>query len=243
MSMSIPPLGDPADSMRAFAELASISLAESDTIAVLQRIAELARAAVPPAVEVSVTVITAKGPSTVVHTGPISMDLDESQYESGHGPCLDAAAQQQTFIVADTATETRWPAFTTRAREHGIGCSIAVGIPVHEEVSLALNVYGRDAHALTADHATVLAAFAGYAAVALANSRLYEAAAALARQLREAMDSRAVIEQAKGVVIAQRGVGADEAFKILSRASQTSNRKLRDVAHDLVNAAAGIPRP
>ncbi|MGH3745491.1 MAG: ANTAR domain-containing protein, partial [Mycobacteriales bacterium] len=78
---------------------------------------------------------------------------------------------------------------------------------------------------------------AGYAAVALANAHLYETTSALAAQMADAMSSRAVIEQAKGVVIAQQHVDADEAFAILSRASQAANRKLRDIAQAVVDGA------
>jgi AmiR/NasT family two-component response regulator len=82
--------------------------------------------------------------------------------------------------------------------------------------------------------------FAGYAAVALANAYLYHSTADLARHLRTAMDSRAVIEQAKGIVMAERRCTADEAFDFLTRLSQETNRKVRDVAAALV---AGIQRP
>jgi AmiR/NasT family two-component response regulator len=82
--------------------------------------------------------------------------------------------------------------------------------------------------------------FAGHAAVALANAYLYHSTAELARHLQTAMDSRAVIEQAKGIVMAERRCGPDEAFAFLTAVSQETNRKVRDVAAALV---AGIRRP
>jgi AmiR/NasT family two-component response regulator len=83
-------------------------------------------------------------------------------------------------------------------------------------------------------------AFAAYAAVALANAYVYHSTADLARHLRTAMDSRAVIEQAKGIIMAERRCTADEAFEFLTGVSQETNRKVRDVAAALV---AGIQRP
>lgn len=84
-------------------------------------------------------------------------------------------------------------------------------------------------------------AFAGYAAVALANAGLYETQAALARQMAEAMESRAVIEQAKGILVAQWRISPEEALEVLSHASQTGNRNLRDVARALVDSAQAKP--
>ena len=80
--------------------------------------------------------------------------------------------------------------------------------------------------------------FAGYAAVAMANAHLYETTSALAQQMAEAMSSRAIIEQAKGILMAQQGVDSEAAFAMLSRASQTANRKLRDIAQAIVDGAS-----
>jgi AmiR/NasT family two-component response regulator len=87
------------------------------------------------------------------------------------------------------------------------------------------------------DDLALAQAFANYAGVAIANAHLYTATATQARQLEEAMASRAVIEQAKGLIMAQRRCTPDEAFQTLSRASQRSNRKLRDIATAIVTAA------
>ena len=81
-------------------------------------------------------------------------------------------------------------------------------------------------------------AFGGYATVALSNANLYDATAALARQMQAAMASRAVIEQAKGIVMGDRRCSADEAFALLSKLSQDTNRAVRDVAAVIVESAA-----
>jgi AmiR/NasT family two-component response regulator len=81
--------------------------------------------------------------------------------------------------------------------------------------------------------------FAEQASVALANAQLYDSAYRLTQQLQEALTSRAVIDQAKGLLMGQHRVGADEAFNILRTASQRDNRKLRDIAQELVDRARG----
>jgi GAF domain-containing protein len=174
---------------------------------------------------------------TAAFTGEMALALDEAQYEAGYGPCLDAAAAREVRAIADMSTESRWPEFTARAGGEGVRSSLSVGIPVAETVTGALNIYATAAHAFDADAVATAESFAGYAAVALANAHLYSTTAALARQMAEAMSSRAVIEQAKGILIGQRRCSPEEAFQILSRASQAANRKLRDIAQGIVDSA------
>jgi AmiR/NasT family two-component response regulator len=77
--------------------------------------------------------------------------------------------------------------------------------------------------------------------VALANAHLYDTTATLAQQMRATLESRAIIEQAKGIIMGQRRCTAEEAFALLSKVSQDSNCKLRDVASALVAEAHGQP--
>ena len=123
----------------------------------------------------------------------------------------------------------------------GVRSLLSVGLPVQEAVTGALNMYSFRDDAFD-DHAiTVAQNFAGYAAVALANAQSYDSTATLARQMREAMAHRATIEQAKGILMGEHRCTPEEAFARLSRLSQDTNRKLRDVAAALV-AEASRPR-
>ena len=115
------------------------------------------------------------------------------------------------------------------------------GSAVDNTVSGGLNVYSTERDAFDEDAKDHVTTFAGYAAVALANAHLHATAAALADQMAQAMESRAAIEQAKGILIAQRRVSPDEAFNIMSRASQVGNRKLRDIAEGIVAGAQAPP--
>lgn len=225
------------DPMRAFAELGRIDLSEADLERVLHRVAELAKLAIPGAEEVSVTLLQDGRANTAAYTGELALQLDEGQYEDGTGPCVEAVQSGMTLLVDDMADEGRWPTWTPSAREHGANSSLSVGLPVQQAITGALNLYSRRPSAFDDDSVALAQAFAGYAAVALANARLYESTATLARQMQEAMNSRAVIEQAKGILVAQEGCSPEDAFGMLSKASQQRNRKLRDVAAGIVARA------
>ncbi|MFI7543624.1 ANTAR domain-containing protein [Actinoplanes sp. NPDC049599] len=233
-----PPL-DPTD---AFAELGRIKLSETDIDGVLTTIAGLARRTVPGADEVSVTLIRGTGAYTAAFTGDLALTLDDCQYEQGEGPCLEASVSGASLSLPDMTSETRWPRWTTCAVDAGVHSSLSIGLPIHETVSGAMNIYATKPGSFDQDAIILAQTFAGYAAVALANAHLYDVTATLAQHLQAAMASRAVIEQAKGIVMGERRCTAEEAFRILSRLSQDTNRKLRDVAELLVDRAQQTPR-
>jgi GAF domain-containing protein len=229
----------PLEPNEAFAELGRIKLADTDIDAVLDKIADLAQRAIPGADEVSVTLMRGKGAHTAAFTGDLALACDERQYKRGHGPCLDAANTAATLLIDDMAQETRWPDYTQSAAKAGAHSSLSVGLPVHEAVTGALNVYATKPDAFDDDAIMIAQTFAGYAAVALANAHLYDTQATLAQHMQAAMEHRAVIEQAKGIIMAERRCTPDEAFQILTKLSQDTNRKLRDVATALVASAHG----
>jgi GAF domain-containing protein len=221
----------------AFDELARTVLGEQSLDGLLERIAELAKGVIPGAAEVSVSLVGKDRPSTVVSTGELATSLDETQYDEGFGPCLDAAMGGSVTSVPDMRIETRWPEFAKVAVERGALSSLSTPIPLQQYASAALNMYGATVGAFDDEAVELAVSFAGYAGVALANMHLYESTRTLAEQLQTAMESRAVIEQAKGVLMGQRHCTADEAFDILVKLSQQSNRKLREVAQALVDSA------
>ncbi|WP_433126712.1 GAF and ANTAR domain-containing protein [Micromonospora sp. CA-240977] len=229
----------PIDPARAFAELGSIKLAEVNLDEVLQRVAELAKRVLPMPVEASVTLIRDGAGHTAAFTNEVAREMDERQYAQGRGPCLEAAASGDVLSIPDLAGEDRWPEWADRARQQGLGSSVSIGLPIQDAVVGALNVYAHTPGAFDDETVTVLETFAAYAAVALSNAQLYDSTANLARQMREAMANRAVIEQAKGIIMGERRCGPADAFAILSKVSQDSNRKVRDVAQALVDRAAG----
>ena len=214
-----------------------MKLGESDLQAVLGRVAELARQTLPGVVGASVTLVESDRAFTAAFAGQLALDLDETQYQEGFGPCLEVAQSAGTVTVPDMAAETRWPAFARQALAAGVRSSLSVALPLQEAVLGALNIYAAQPATFDRDAIELARTFAGYAAVAIANARLYQAAT-LAEDMRRAMETRAVIEQAKGILVAQQRCTPERAFEMLTRLSQSTHRKLRDCAADLVTSTA-----
>jgi GAF domain-containing protein len=231
---------EPMEPGEAFARLGHLKLGETDLDGVLKQVADLAKRSLPGAEEVSVTLVRGGDAHTAAFTGDLALTLDEWQYERGHGPCLDAAESGESFSLTDLSAETRWPDFTARALRAGCLSSLSIALPVQDRVTGALNIYAVKPRAFDDNAITVAHTFAGYAAVALANAHLFDTTATLAHHMQAAMDNRAVIEQAKGILMGQRRLSSDQAFLVLRKMSQDSNHKLRDVAAALV-ARAGSP--
>ncbi|MEV6489372.1 GAF and ANTAR domain-containing protein [Actinoplanes sp. NPDC051633] len=228
---------EPLDPNEAFAELGRIRLADIDIDTLLDKIAQLAKRTIPGADEVSVTLLHGNDPQTAAFTGELALALDEKQYERGYGPCLEAAGTNSSLIVPDTSSEQRWPGWARSAAKAGARSSLSVGLPVHEHVTGALNIYATTPNAFDDDAVTIAQTLAGFAAVGLANAHLYETQATLAGHMQKAMESRAVIEQAKGIIMGERRCTPEQAFAILTQLSQDANRKVRDVASTLVENA------
>ncbi|MEH0829207.1 MULTISPECIES: GAF and ANTAR domain-containing protein [unclassified Micromonospora] len=228
---------NPLSPQEALAELGRIRLDQAGVDDVLRSVAGLARRSIPGATEVSVTLLRGSTAQSVAVTGDLALQLDEWQYAQGRGPCLDASVSGDAISVPDTTAEDRWPDWAARAKDAGVGSSLSVGLPIQEAVVGTLNVYGLAPGVFDPGAQELAKTFAAYAAVALSNAQLYENAATLAEQMRAAMESRAVIEQAKGIIMGERRCSAEEAFAILVKVSQDTNRKVRDVAAALVARA------
>lgn len=231
----------PLDARAAFAQLGELRFETTSMEAMLQRIAELAKRVIPRVAEASVSLIANDKATTAAYTGRLALDLDETQYGRGYGPCLEAAVGQEIREITDARAETRWPDYARISVERGSLSSLSVPVPVREAIHGGLNLYAAEAHAFDDDAKDVARAFASYAAVAVHNMHLYESTRELAENLDIAMRTRAVIEQAKGILMSQRRCDATEAFNVLAAASQRSNRKLRDIAQAIVNGVAEHP--
>ena len=227
-------------------DLVSIVLEGTPLGLVLQRLALIGQRAIPGAAAVSIVVVRDRATSSAGFTGPVAAVLDERQYEAGFGPCLHAAATAGEVVVVDTAAEVVYPAFAAVAARHGIGSAVALGLAVVGSATAALNVYrprpgaaGATAMVVTARAARV---FATYASVVVSNAVALAAQRSTSAQLRTAMASRAGIEQAKGVLMAQRGITAEAAFALLAVTSQRSDVKLREIAERVLATAGGDGR-
>jgi len=223
----------------AFAELGMLLLDDERSMTdVLQRVATLARGTVPGAAEVSVTLMDGDEAWTASFTGEVAAALDERQYRAGSGPCMAAALTGQTVLVRDTADEHLYPEFARAARERGITSSLSVGLPIPQRTAGAINMYAVDAAPFDDDAREVAAAFAGYAAVAMVNAAMSEGALRQAREMQEASRARALLEQAKGILLRDNRCSPEEAFAMLVTASNRTHRRLRELAGSIVEGAA-----
>lgn len=228
---------EPMQPQQAFAELGALVVGAAGLPQVLSRVAQLTQACVPGAQEVSVTLLENDKPRTVSFTGQLAAALDERQYAAGYGPCVHAAQSEQLVRIDDTATDDAYPEFAAIAARHDVRSIICIGMPMPQQIAGAINVYRFDAGQLDEASVDLLRIFAGYAAIALANHTLYASAVALGEQMTIAMQSREIIDVAKGVLVARLHCTADEAFAHLVRQSQHTNRKLREVAAEVVDKA------
>jgi GAF domain-containing protein len=214
--------------------LGGLRLTDHSMRSLLGEIASLAQQSLPGRLEASVTLLTGDDPVTVVYTGPLALDLDESQYGHGHGPCLQAAADGEAVEVRDTRSDPRWRDFLDVAVERGCGSSLSLPLPLHEGVSGALNIYAREQANFDEQSRQFARRFASYGAVVAGNMLVYESALDRAKNLEAALASRAVIDQAKGILMERFKLTADQAFQALARVSMETNAKVRDIAERFV---------
>ncbi len=173
-------------------------------------------------------------PSTVVATDQRMVMLDDAQYQSGAGPCLDALGGVQV-VVPDAARDERWPEFRQTADHLGVATTLSSPAELDGPGLVAsINLYARRQVELDERALSRAQEFATQLAAAMESLAAYRAAAKLARDVAAAMRSRAVIEQAKGMLMAERGVNADQAFDLLRRMSQHQNVKLAELAARMV---------
>ena len=162
-------------------------------------------------------------------------ELDESQFERGQGPCHDAIRNHPTVLVHDLATDSRWPEWgNAMVSELGIRSSLSFRLFTRRHDSWgALNVYSTQPHAFTQEDVLHGQTIAAMCAVVLARSIHDE-------QLATALESRTVIGQALGMVMERYGLDEDTAFNVLRRLASQDNRKMRDLAAQVV-ADRGLP--
>jgi GAF domain-containing protein len=224
-------------------ELSRVVLVDRTLEQVLGDITALATREVPGAESTSITLIRGDRPFTAAHHGEMALAADEMQYERGYGPCMDAGRGNVVLRVDDMRTETRWPDYVSRVQDAGVLSSLSVPLPYQGASIGALNIYSSRPEAFaSADSLDAGLQVAEAIAVAVVNADAHAQVRDQARNMRMAMDTRAVIEQAKGVLMAQRHVDADQAFDILREASQRYNRKLRDIAEGIVASTQGGSR-
>jgi ANTAR domain/GAF domain len=174
--------------------------------------------------------------ATIATTDQRMLALDDAQYETGEGPCMEVLEPRDPLPVEDASQAVdRWEHFARTAAHLDIHSTLSMHLPVDSEgLAASLNLYSKRHLDVSAEHVQRAALFAEQVASAILSVDAHRSTAKLARDLAEAMRSRAVIEQAKGILMADGRIDADAAFDQLVERSQHSNTKLRDVARRLV---------
>ena len=209
---------------------------EKDVDCTLQAIVHASVDTIPGAEHASISSIVARREMhTRAASGDLARAVDQAQYYTGQGPCLDALYEQRTIRLGDLEAETPWPKFTERARALGVGSMLAIQLYVSGEDLGALNLHSTRRDRFDDESEQVGLLFAAHAAVALAGAQDQE-------HMRTALTSRDVIGQAKGILMERYRIDAHDAFRLLVSASQATNIKLRDVAEYLAQTGQLMPR-
>src|SRR5215210_2376899 len=218
-------------------DLNRVVLAGRQLSEVLTEIVSIAAKGIPGAESTSITLLRGEEAFTAAHYGDMALAADEMQYERGYGPCMDAGRGGVVLRVDDMREETRWPDYSKKVLEVGVRSSLSVPLPYQGSSIGALNNYSSQPAAFATPEALRAGLEVSEAvAVAVVNADAHAQVVDQAHNMRLAMESRAVIEQAKGVLMAQRGIDAQQAFDMLRDASQRYNRKLRDIAAGIVES-------
>jgi GAF domain-containing protein len=178
-------------------------------------------------------------PATVACTDPLATQVDQVQYRDGDGPCLAAMREGQLVLVDSMAEDGRWPSFGKRAASMGVRSSLSLPLLADGAPTGALNVYAPQEAAFGPEQVGRGERLAQYGSGALTLVLRLTSVIARNEQLRASLESRAVIDQAMGVIMAVRRCTRDQALAILRTASQNQNVKLRDLAADIVAQASG----
>ena len=210
----------------------SLQSVHGDVEGTLQMITARVLTGIPGAGHAGITLVTDSGRlESRATTGAMPEKLDALQAEVGEGPCLQALWAQQTVRVDDLASDERWTAFTSRAVEAGVRSMLCFQLFVRGRTLGALNLYAEQPRAFPQESEAIGLVFATHAAIALSAAQEIE-------QLRTARDSYAIIGQATGILMERYGLDADRAFAALSRTSQDTNTRLREVARRVVTTGA-----
>jgi GAF domain-containing protein len=228
----------PDSSSESLSALACVVPGEDSFELTLQQVVDLAPEGIGGCAMAGITLLDRTGPSTAAASSDVAARVDALQYGVNSGPCLEAYRHQLVSRIDSTDTDEQWPEFSRNAAAAGIHSVLAYPLVVRGDGIGALNLYsvvefGFDEHSERA-----AGIFAVHASVTLANARAFWITEELRRNLLRALDSRGVIDQAKGILMSREGITADEAFEILRRASQRANRKVHDLAQDVVEGAA-----
>ena len=212
---------------------------EDDLLTLLQHVAGIAQEAVDGADYAGITIDLGGLTYTAVHTDEQTLRIDSEQYEAGEGPCLHAARTRTIVLLDSEQAMARWPRFAAGARDEGINSFLAAPLFTDGQTLGSFNLYGRSQHAFDSLDAEILDLLTTAVSRAIGDLARFKSAKDTAESIQRVLQTRAPIEQAKGVLMAMRGIDADEAFDVLRVQSQETNVPVRVLAVDFLDKVTG----
>ncbi|QIK75973.1 GAF and ANTAR domain-containing protein [Nocardioides piscis] len=231
---------EPLDLTAAYAELQNLILDGPDVSDFLHELTVLASSIVP-GTHCGITLRRDGQIATVAHSDEVAMRMDEIQYIHGRGPCLEAIHQGTRIEVPDMSAETRWGDYPGYALSNGIHSVVSLPLTIDGHTRGALNIFVTSPHAFNTADITRAEAFTAQAATALTILLRHASHTVLDDELREALATRAVIDQALGILMVTRKISAHDAFELLRHTSQNTNRKVSTIAAELIETMTGHP--
>lgn len=221
---------DLADRIAEVARLLKRSEAEPEA---LHRVTALGTELVPGAAGAAVTIAGSR-PLTFAASGPRIEKLHELQFSAGDGPAVETLRHNEPRRVDDTATEPRWPGFCQAAQQMGFASCLTLPLRTDQQPAGAVSLYAARPRTFIGAAHDIATLFAAQGGSAVVNAAVFRECHQMIENLHTALESRALIEQAKGILEAKLGVTPEQAFRLLNRMSQNTNRKVRLVSADLI---------
>jgi GAF domain-containing protein len=223
---------DFADRLADVARLLDQDDVQDDT---LRRLTGLGVELVPGGTAAAVTIAAGRGGLTFAASDPRVEELHDRQFGGGQGPVVETLRHNEPRRVDDTAAERRWPGFCRAAHAAGFRSLLALPLRTDRQPAGTVVLYGPEPNAFRGAAHDIALLFAAQGGTVVVNDRLYQACRRMVGNLHAGLESRAVIEQAKGVVHADLGVSPAEAFGLLRRYSQNTNQRVRKISADVVH--------
>jgi GAF domain-containing protein len=219
-----------------FLHLGAVLLSDHSLDEVLQHALRLASQSLPSVTEASISLTRDGTVFTSNATDLLAVKADQAQYDTD-GPCVLAIRSAEQHHVRVPGDTEQWPEFSAVVVDAGLRSVLSTPLQTGEETIGALNLYSSSIEGFDPSEQRLATEFARHASILLGNAIAYSTTTALADDLQKALVTRETIGIATGLLMAERPRSRQDAFDVLRRASQRENRKLRDIADDLVRAA------